>query len=184
MILDLSNLFNPLMVLHHRPVSLSTIHFGNWNIYIYIYIYIYIFISAWSQQSNQSNLTCNCRGANPVVILLHWLQNKVKRSPLGIVVNMLDCNVVVSVNSTHIIAFIFKLTPFKKVWTLLSLQVWVRLNHYNCFIRMDFAFNNIQKLIYYETKNKPNKARKPRPLHDFMATEHMYQLMVFWKVFV
>ena len=38
----------------------------------------------------------------------------------GVVVNMLNCDLIVSLNSSHTITFPFRLIPFRKVWTTLS----------------------------------------------------------------
>ena len=46
--------------------------------------------------------------------------------PYGIIANVLDCEIVVRLNSSQAIMFTFELIPLRKVWNFLFPQQWVK----------------------------------------------------------
>ena len=53
-----------------------------------------------------------------------FIGNKGGVIPCGIGANVLNCNILVNLNSSHIIAFTFKL--LEKIWTPYLTQLWVK----------------------------------------------------------
>ena len=76
------------------------------------------------------------------------LQSGIEGIPFGIVANLLDCHIAVSTDSSHAIAFTFRLMPLGKVLTPLYPQLWVKYYHYCPSTRMVLALNNPWRLIY------------------------------------
>ena len=63
----------------------------------------------------------------------------------GMVANVLDCDIIVSSNSLHVITFTFRLIPLGKVWTLFFPALSYDLNSTLVFREMV----NFSNIIYY-----------------------------------
>ena len=72
--------------------------------------------------TNRITICSNCcKNYNVLlVLLLVWWET------FGIVPNMLDCNIIVNINSSHAITFTFCLIPLGKVWTPYPFQLWIK----------------------------------------------------------